>query len=71
MSYFKEDNQSAYNAKSEAQRIAFAPMVFQTCRILRDAGILELVQKHRAPGLTLAEVIAKISLPRYGVKVLM
>lgn len=71
MNYFKEDNQSAFDAKSEAQRIAFAPMVFQTCRILRDAGILELVQKHRAPGLTLAEVVAKVSLPRYGVKVLM
>jgi ubiquinone/menaquinone biosynthesis C-methylase UbiE len=71
MNYFKEDNQSAYDAKAEAQRIAFAPVMFQACRILRDAGILELVQKSRARGLTLDEVAAKISLPRYGIKVLM
>ena len=71
MNYFKEDTKSAFDAKSEAQRIAFAPVVFQACRTLRDAGILELVQKSRAPGLTLEEVVAKVSLPHYGVKVLM
>jgi ubiquinone/menaquinone biosynthesis C-methylase UbiE len=71
MNYFKEDNQSAFDAKSEAQRIAFAPVMFQACRILRDAGILELVQKSRAKGMTLTEVVAQVSLPRYGVKVLM
>ena len=71
MNYFKEDNQSAFDAKSEAQRIAFAPVTFQACRILRDSGILELVQKNRATGMTLNEVAEKISLPRYGIKVLM
>ncbi|HEY2330132.1 MAG TPA: class I SAM-dependent methyltransferase, partial [Verrucomicrobiae bacterium] len=71
MNYFKEDNQSAFDAKSEAQRIAFAPVTFQACRILRDSGILELVQKSRATGMTLNEVAEKISLPRYGIKVLM
>jgi hypothetical protein len=70
MNYFKEDNQSAFDAKAEAQRIAFAPVMFQACRILRDAGILELVQKSGA-GMTLDEVAAKIKLPRYGIKVLM
>lgn len=71
MNYFKEDTHTAFDAKSEAQRIAFAPVMFQACRILRDAGILELVQKSRAVGLTLDEVVAKASLPRYGIKVLM
>ena len=71
MNCFKEDNQSAFDAKSEAQRIAFAPVMFQACRILRDAGILELVQKSRATGMTLDEVVAKIKLPRYGIKVLL
>jgi ubiquinone/menaquinone biosynthesis C-methylase UbiE len=71
MNYFKEDNLSAFDAKSEAQRIAFAPVTFQACRILRDSGILELVQKSRAKGMTLDDVVAKVSLPRYGVKVLM
>ena len=71
MNFFKEDNQSAFDAKAEAQRIAFAPVMFQACRILRDVGILELVQKSGATGMTLEEVAAQIKLPRYGIKVLM
>ncbi len=71
MNYFRNDSKTAYEAKSEAQRIAFAPMVFQACRILRDSGILELVQQSGSAGMTLPEVIAKVGLPRYGVKVLL
>lgn len=71
MNHFTTDNRTAYEAKAEAQRIAFAPMVFQACRILRDSGILELVQCSRTTGLTLDEVAAKIALPRYGIKVLL
>ena len=71
MNYFRNDSKTAYEAKSEAQRIAFAPMVFQACRILRDSGILELVQQSGDEGMTLPEVIAKVGLPRYGVKVLL
>jgi len=69
--FYQEDNKSAFDAKAEAQRIAFAPVTFQACRILRDAGILELVQKRGAAGMTLEEVAAKVKLPRYGIKVLM
>lgn len=69
--FFSTDDQSAFDAKCEAQRIAFAPVVFQTCRILRDASVLELVQKSGSNGLALAEIVAGCSLPRYGVKVLM
>ena len=71
MNFFKDDPRTAYEAKVEAQRIAFAPVMFQACRILRDAGILELLQQSRAAGMTLNEVVAKINLPRYGIKVLM
>lgn len=69
--FFSTDERSAFDAKCAAQRIAFAPVVFQTCRILRDAGVLELVQKSGAKGLSLAEIVAGGRLPRYGVKVLM
>jgi len=71
MNFFKHDSRSAFDAKAQAQRIAFAPMMFQACRILRDSGILELVHKSGAAGMTLSEVVTKISLPRYGIKVLM
>jgi ubiquinone/menaquinone biosynthesis C-methylase UbiE len=71
MNFFKDDSRSAFQAKAEAQRIAFAPVMFQACRILRDAGILELVQKSGAAGMRLNDVATKIKLPRYGIKVLM
>jgi ubiquinone/menaquinone biosynthesis C-methylase UbiE len=45
--------------------------VFQACRILRDAGVIELVQKSGAAGLRLDEVAARVDLPRYGLKVLL
>jgi ubiquinone/menaquinone biosynthesis C-methylase UbiE len=69
--YFRSDSRTAYEALSEAQRIAFAPMVFQACRILRDSGILEKVHGSGASGLTLDEVAAAVDLPRYGIKVLL
>ena len=71
MNFFKDDPRTAYEAKAEAQRIAFAPVMFQACRILREAGILELIQQSRAAGMTLNEVVSKINLPRYGIKVLL
>src|SRR6266496_390098 len=71
MNHFTSDPKTAYDAKAEAQRIAFAPVVFQACRVLRDAGILEFVQKSGERGVTLDEVVSKAGLPRYGIKVLM
>ena len=71
MDYFKTDTRTAYEAKAEAQRIAFGPVVFQACRLLRNSGILERVKKAGAAGLTLSEVVAESALPRYGTKVLM
>jgi len=69
--FFSTDDQSAFEAKCEAQRIAFAPVVFQACHTLRHAGILEQVQQSGPQGLGLAEIVAASGLPRYGVKVLM
>jgi ubiquinone/menaquinone biosynthesis C-methylase UbiE len=71
VNYFSRDTQSAFEAKSEAQRIAFAPVVFQACRLLRKYGLLEQVQRGGSNGLTLDEIAARASVPRYGVKVLL
>ena len=67
----RNDPKTAYEALSEAQRIAFAPIVFQACRVLRDSGILERVQGGGAEGMTVEEIATGASLPSYGVKVLM
>jgi len=71
MNYFQRDSKTAYEAKSEAQRIAFAPVAFQACRLLRKYGVLEQVHRSGSPGLTLEEIAAGVSVPRYGVKVLL
>jgi hypothetical protein len=71
MNYFTTDSKTAYEAKAEAQRIAYAPVAFQACRVLRTSGILEWVQQSGAKGMTLGEVVSKTSLSPYAVKVLM
>ena len=71
MNYFQRDSKTAYEAKSEAQRIAFAPVVFQACRLLRKYGVLEQVHRSGDAGLTLNEIVAGAAVPRYGVKVLL
>ena len=40
-------------ARFAAQRLAFAPLMFQACRALRDLGILEGLARARDRGLTL------------------
>jgi hypothetical protein len=37
---YTKDTLSALDAITEAQRIAFAPMLFQTARCLRNADVL-------------------------------
>lgn len=69
--FFSTDDLSALDAKVAAQRLAFGPVAFQACRVLRQTGILEIVRQAGDSGLTLAEVVAKGSVPRYGVKVLL
>lgn len=65
------DLKSAFEAQYEAQKIAFAPIVFQAARVMRDTGILENLHQHRKEGL-LPEELQKISsLSLYGIKLLL
>jgi ubiquinone/menaquinone biosynthesis C-methylase UbiE len=70
MNFFEDEKLSALQAKEEAQWITFAPFVFQATRVLRDSGILSLVESNRA-GITLEDVTKQIKLPAYGIRVLM
>jgi len=71
MEFFKTDDKRAVEAKYEAQKIAFGPVIFQASRCLRDLGILELIEKSREPGMTEEEVATQLKLPLYGTRVLM
>lgn len=42
---YQQDSLSALDAITEAQRIAFAPMLFQTALCLRNAGVLTYLDK--------------------------
>jgi len=71
MSYdFGNDKKSAFQAQFDAQKIAFAPIMFQAARSLRNLGILECIKNHRE-GITIEEVAKELNLPVYGVKVLL
>jgi hypothetical protein len=67
---FGSDKKRAVQAKFDAQKIAFAPIMFQAALALRNLGILELI-KNAEEGITLTEVAGTLKLPVYGVKVLL
>ena len=69
--FFSTDNKSAIEAKGLAQWIAFGPMIFQAARVLRDTGILKTLQDSLPTGLTIAELVEKVKLSTYGVRVLL
>ncbi|HOO71294.1 MAG TPA: methyltransferase [Spirochaetota bacterium] len=70
MSRLFDEDKSNLQAKFDAQKIAFAPLMFQAARVLRDSGILDIIKKHRRTGLTPEEIAEKSGVSLYGVKVL-
>ncbi|MFL5762846.1 MAG: methyltransferase [Bacteroidia bacterium] len=71
MEFFKKEKRTALEAIEFAQWIAHAPMVFQSTRVLRDSGIMDAIQESGRKGLTLEEIVARVKLPHYGVRVLL
>jgi len=68
---FRARASSAYEAITEAQRIAFAPVVFQVVRALRDLGILTTLDEAGSEGLSAASIAEMLALSEYGVGVLL
>ncbi len=71
MNFYSKDRHSALEAKDIAQWIAFGPVIFQVARVLRNRGILQLLQENQAEGLSLAQLTSATKLPAYGVRVLL
>jgi hypothetical protein len=67
---YGNDNKRAVQAKFDAQKIAFGPIMFQAALSLRNLGILELI-KDSGAGITMEDLSEKLNLPVYGVKVLL
>ncbi len=70
MNFFTKDTVSAFEAKEAAQWIAFGPVIFQAARVLRNSGILAVIEDSKS-GALLAEIVEKVKLPLYGVRVLL
>ena len=67
---FGNDKKSAFQAQFDAQKIAFAPIMFQASRALRNLGILEIINDNQT-GITKEDISLQLKLPLYGVKVLL
>ena len=69
-SFFQDaQNLSTVEALYEAQKIAFAPIVFQVARVLRDTNILNILSKNKN-GLSIEELSSISDLSIYAIKVL-
>ncbi|PZX91971.1 SAM-dependent methyltransferase [Flavobacterium aquariorum] len=69
MKDFGSDKKNVVQANLDAQKIAFAPIMFQAAKSLRNLGILEyLFNKDKA---SIETIAADLNLSVYGVKVLL
>ncbi|RXI37080.1 SAM-dependent methyltransferase [Malaciobacter mytili] len=72
MKFFKNnDNLTALEAQYEAQKIAFAPIIFQVARVMRDLKVLKTLKDFSKEGLTLEELANKTKLSVYSIQVLL
>ncbi|MCZ0753721.1 methyltransferase [Aeromonas enteropelogenes] len=70
MNHYHSDSHNALDAISQAQRIAFAPMLFQAAWSLRETGILASLAASRE-GATVATLAHETGLTEYAVGVLL
>lgn len=68
---FGNDKRSAFEAKTEAQKIAFGPVMFQAARALVKLGILQMVNDAGPSGALSTEMASQLKLTEYGVEVLL
>lgn len=71
MEFYSKDTKTALEAKGLAQFIAFGPVVFQVAKTVRDTGILLTIEDSASKGITIEEIVEKVKLPHYGVRVLL
>jgi hypothetical protein len=66
---FDTTKMNAADALLEAQKIAFAPIVFQCARLLRDWRIFELLQNNKI-GLSVEDISKKLDIVPYAIQIL-
>ncbi len=71
MENYGSDSKSALQAKYDAQKIAFGPIMFQAAMALRNLGILEYLLRKKRVGGDIKTIANELQLSEYGVKVLL
>jgi ubiquinone/menaquinone biosynthesis C-methylase UbiE len=71
MDNYGSDEKSALQAKFDAQKIAFAPIMFQAARSLRNLGILDYLLKNKRKGANIETIAIAVKVSVYGTKVLL
>lgn len=71
MNNYGSDAKSALQAKFDAQKIAFAPIMFQAARALRNLGILEYLLQNKKKGADINTIAEALNISIYGTKVLL
>ena len=66
----KPKHRTALDAVAEAQRIAFAPIVFQAVRALRNLGVLSALDSAGESGKSIEAIADELDLSQYGVRTL-
>ncbi|MCJ8278127.1 MAG: class I SAM-dependent methyltransferase [Bdellovibrionales bacterium] len=69
--YSNPPYKTALQAKFDAQKIAFAPIVFQASKALCDLGILNFIRDAGDEGATTHQISNELKLSEYGVRVLL
>lgn len=69
--HFSPPDLSAYDAISEAQKIAFSPFIFQAVRTMRELGILESIEQSAEAGLSPEELSEIVDVSTYGIATLL
>ncbi len=70
MRFYQKEKYAAVDAKFEAQKIAFAPFVFQASMALRDLGILKIIEDAGNDGISQEDIVSKLTISNYGVRIL-
>jgi len=68
---FDKDNLKALDAISHAHLIAFAPYVWEASKLLKEEGILHIVEKANLNGITIEAVANQTEMSLYGVRILL
>lgn len=71
MNHYQADPYNALEAISEAQKIAFGPMLFQASWCLRETGVLAYLETRGSRGAALADIAQACQLSEYGAGVLL